>query len=218
MRNGGGPSKLVSTSAARSANGEDWDVMENRDALQVIHIAQLGPERQPPPGIFPVHDEAYTGPDYGFVRSQAEVPTTWRRWPVDLVTVPNRPLQSDHGPTITAENFASILCEGAAVAEGDGPIVVPEGPPFSWRGALYVVDSIARVLSAGVVPELRESDCEKLDSPAWIAKTLAAIEDRIATDRALLEQWRTRDLTPPMSRGSLSASGQREASPSGLPT
>ena len=174
-------------------NGEDWDVMENREALQVIHIAELGPERQPPPGIFPVHDEGYTGPDFGFVRSQAEVPTTWRRWPVDVVTAPNHVLQSDHGATIIPDRFASTLYEGATVADGDGPIVVPEGPPFSWRGALYVTDSIARVLSAAVVPELRPTDVEKLDSPAWITKTLAAIDDRLAKDRIALEQWATRD-------------------------
>jgi hypothetical protein len=53
-------------------NGEDWDVMSNPAALQVLHISELGPERQPPPRIRPVHDETYTGPDYGFVRSQAE--------------------------------------------------------------------------------------------------------------------------------------------------
>ena len=88
-------------------NGEDWDVMSNPEALQVIHITELGSERQPPPGMLPVHDETHTGPDYGFVRNQADVPTVWRRWPVDLVTVPNRPVTRDGGPTITPENFAS---------------------------------------------------------------------------------------------------------------
>ena len=52
--------------------------------------SELGPERAPPPGIHPVHDEIYTGPDYGFVRAQEDIPTVWRRWPVDLVTIPNR--------------------------------------------------------------------------------------------------------------------------------
>ena len=102
-------------------NGEDWDVMENPEALQVIHITDLGPEREPPPGILPVHDETYTGPDYGFVRSQADVPSLWRRWPVDLVPVRNHPVTSDRGVTITPARFASILYENAVVAEGGWP-------------------------------------------------------------------------------------------------
>ena len=169
--------------------GEDWDVMSNPAALQVLHTSELGAERQPPPQIRPVHDETYTGPDYSFVRSQAEVPTVWRRWPVDLVTVPNRPTTRDGIATITPENFASILYENAPVREKKGRIVVPEGPPFSWRGALYVVDSIARVLASGRWPELRDADREKFNSTAWAERTQSAIAERIADDRKALHQW-----------------------------
>jgi hypothetical protein len=161
--------------------------------LQVIHITELGSERQPPPGMLPVHDETYTGPDYGFVRNQADVPTVWRRWPVDLVTVPNRPVTRDGGPTITPENFASVLYENAAVADEKGPPVVPQTPPFSWRGAVYVVDSIARALSSDRFPELRESDREKLNSPVWVDQTRTAMNERIVNDKRLLEQWDTRE-------------------------
>ena len=174
-------------------NGEDWDVMSNPEALQVIHITELGSERQPPSGILPVHDETYTGPDYGFVRSQAEVPTVWRRWPVDVVTVPNRPVTRDGAPTITPENFASALYERASVADEKGPPVIPERPPFSWRGALYVVDSIARVLSSSKFPELRESDRATLTSPAWVDQITVAIDARTTDDKRLLEQWDTRE-------------------------
>ena len=174
-------------------NGEDWDVMSNPAALQVLHISELGPERQPPPGILPVHDETYTGPDYGFVRSQADVPTVWRRWPVDLVTVPNRPTTRDGIATITPENFAPILYENAPVKEGKGPIVAPEVAPFSWRGALYVVDSIGRVLSSDRWPELRDADREKLNSTTWVEQTKSAIAERIATDEKALQQWDARE-------------------------
>ena len=174
-------------------NGEDWDEMANREALQVIHIAQLGSERQPPAGILPVHDEMYTGPDYGFVRSQADVPTVWRRWPVDLVTVPNRPIEGERGVTITPERFASLLYEDAEVAEEKRAFVVPEGPPFSWRGALYVADSIARTLTSGRFAELREADREKVNSPAWVEQTVAAIRERIASDERSLSEWDARE-------------------------
>jgi hypothetical protein len=173
-------------------NGEDWDVMSNPEALQVLHISELGAERRPPPGIRPVHDETYTGPDYGFVRNQADIPTIWRRWPVDLVTVSNRPTTRDGIATITPENFAPILYENASVKEGKGPIVVPDGPPFSWRGALYIVDSIARLLSSGRWPELREADREKFNSTSWVEQTKSAVAERIATDEKLLDQWDSR--------------------------
>jgi len=96
----------------------------------------------------------YTGPDYGFVRSQADVPTVWRRWPVDLVAVPNRPIEGERGVTITPERFASLLYEDAEVADEKRAFVVPDGPPFSWRGVLYVADSIARTLTSGRFAEL----------------------------------------------------------------
>ena len=175
-------------------NGEDWDVMDNPEALQVIHITELGSERQPPQGILPVHDEMYTGPDYGFVRTQAEVPTVWRRWPVDLVTVPNSPVTRGGSLTIIPENFASKLYENASVADERGQPVVPQVAPFSWRGALYVVDSIVRALSSGKFPELRETDREKLNSPEWVAQTGAAIDKRITDDEAALKQWDAREL------------------------
>ena len=187
-------------------NGEDWDVMSNPEALQVIHITELGSERQPPPGILPVHDEMYTGPDYGFVRSQADVPTIWRRWPVDLVTVPNRPVTRDGAPTITPENFAAALYENAAVADEKGPRVVPETPPFSWRGALYVVDSVTRALSSNRFPELREADREKLNTPGWADRITAAIGEHIANHKRSLEKWDT----PEFDSGDAKGRAQRD--------
>ena len=187
-------------------NGEDWDVMENPEALQVLHIPELGPERQPPPGALPVHNEIYTGPDYGFVRSQADVPAVWRRWPVDLVPFPNRPMTRDGAVTITPEKFASILYENAPVVEERGAIRVPEGPPFSWRGALYVVDSVARSLSGTRWPELRDADRDKLNSPASIEQMTAAIDERVAADKQALHQWDVREIDA----GDAKALGQRE--------
>ena len=193
-------------------NGEDWDVMSNPDALQVLHIPELGPERQPPPGLLPVHDETYTGPDYGFVRSQADVPAVWRRWPVDIVTVPNRPMTRDGIATITPEGFASILYENAQVAEGKSNFVTPEGPPFSWRGALYVVDSVTRALSSTRWTQLKDADREKLNSRAWIDQTTAAIAETIAKYRTSLEQWDVREFEP----GDAKGAAQRDAAKKSL--
>src|SRR5262249_4332957 len=64
-------------------------VPEGPDALRVLHVEALGRERQPPADLGPVHDGMYTGFDYHYCRTADEVPRRWRRWPVDLVVVPN---------------------------------------------------------------------------------------------------------------------------------
>jgi hypothetical protein len=158
-------------------NAQNWDGMVDSELVRVLHIAELGPERGPPPGIYPVHDETYTGPDYGFVRAQEDVPSVWRRWPVDLVTIPNQVIEGASSPTVIPENFASILYAGAPVKEGR--IDPPGTAPFSWRGALYVVDSIARVLAKDHKPRLDDVRA-KLDGPGWIADAMDRIDAEIA--------------------------------------
>ena len=159
-------------------NGQDWDVMENSAAVRVLHIAELGPERAPPPGIHPVHDEVYTGPDYGFVRTQEDIPTVWRRWPVDLVTIPNRVIEGAQTPAIIPQNFASILYDGAPVQD-EGRVEPPWKAPFTWRGALYVVDSIARVLAKEHTLRL-DNVRAKLSAPGWIADAINRTDAQLA--------------------------------------
>lgn len=148
------------------------------DAFKVLHIDALGPEREPPFDLGPVHDGVYTGPDYGFVRAQQDIPTVWRRWPVDLVTIPNRVIEGARTPTIIPQNFASILYDVAPVND-EGRVEPPGKTPFSWRGALYVVDSIARVLAKE--HELRlDNDRKKLSAPGWITDAINRTDAQIA--------------------------------------
>jgi hypothetical protein len=151
--------------------------MDNGAAVRVLHIAELGPERAPPPGIHPVHDEMYTGPDYGFVRTQQDIPTVWRRWPVDLVTIPNRVIEGAPTPAIIPQSFASILYDGAPVKD-EGRAEPPGKAPCSWRGALYVVDSIARVLAKE--HEMRFDLVRgKPSGPGWIADAINRTDAQI---------------------------------------
>jgi hypothetical protein len=161
------------------------DVMENPEAIRVLHIAELGPERTPPPGVYPVRDEVYTGPNYGFVRTRQDIPTAWRRWPVDLVTIPNRAIEGAPTPRIIPENFASILYDGAPVKE-EGRVEPPWTAPFTWRGALYVVDSIARVLAKEHKLRVLDREWEKLSTPGWIADAISRTDAEIAK---LLGSW-----------------------------
>ncbi len=160
-------------------NAQECGVREDGETIRVLHIAKLGPERAPPPGIQPVRDEAYTGADYGFVRSQAEVPTTWRRWPVDLVTIPNQVVRRECNPHIVPEKFSSILYDGAPT--NDEFVRPPAAAPFCWRGALYVVDSITRVLgNKRHMPTLDARLREQVASPGFIAGAIDRIDAEIA--------------------------------------
>jgi hypothetical protein len=162
-------------------NAQDWNVEEDSETIRVLHISELGPERAPPPGIHPVRDEMYSGADYDFVRTQADIPVTWRRWPVDLVTIPNRVIRHDRIPRtiprIVPESFSSILYDGAPAK--DGYTEPPGAAPFSWRGALYVVDSIARMKR--YTPTLGDVRVrEQLARAGFIADTANRIDAEIA--------------------------------------
>ena len=66
--------------------------------------------------------------------------------PGNFVTIPNQVVRRDSNPHILPEKFSSILYDGAPT-DDEFHVRPPEAAPFSWRGALYGVDSIARVLS-----------------------------------------------------------------------
>lgn len=157
-------------------NGQDWDTFDNPEAVQVLHIDALGPERAPPPGIRPVYDEMCVGPDYDFVRNQEEIPAKWRRWPVDVVAITNQLVEGAGRPTIIPDDFALELYDGAPVGE---QLYHPQvRMPFSWRGALYIVDSVARVLATPHAPQydpLREQVFE----PGWIGAAIERVDAEI---------------------------------------
>ncbi|MDZ4866252.1 MAG: DUF1963 domain-containing protein, partial [Alphaproteobacteria bacterium] len=165
-------------------------VPEGSDAFRVLHVDALGAEREVPRDLSAVYDGVYTGPAYDHFRSIADIPSTWRRWPVDVVVVPNE-IREEEGRTLAAPpNFAQILYEDRPVAPDKQRPSDPE--PFSWRGALYVVDSIERSL-AKPLSELRIPDklVERLNQPGYIGTIVPALDAEDAQweqkYRALLE-------------------------------
>jgi uncharacterized protein YwqG len=154
-------------------------VPEGADAFRVLHVDALGVERQAPRDLGPVHDGVYTGPSYDYCRSIEDVPSMWRRWPVDLIVVPNQICKEGNRTQVAPENFAQILYEGRPVAQERQRPRDPE--PFSWRGALYVVDSIERSLAAPL-SELRipEKLVERLNEPGYIETIVPALEAKEA--------------------------------------
>ena len=165
-------------------------VPEGPDAFRILHVDALGPERKPPADLGPVYDGMYTDPGYGYCRSLAEVPSLWRRWPVDLVVVANTLTKEDNRTVVAPDNFAEILYAGQRVVPYRERPSDPE--PFTWRGALYVLDSIERSV-ASPLDELRIPDklVERLNQPGYIGSIIAALDADdakwAASSRSLLE-------------------------------
>jgi hypothetical protein len=163
-------------------------VPEGPDAFRVLYVDTLGPERKPPADLGPVHDGVYTGPSYDYCRTIDEVPSVWRRWPVDLVVVPNNIAREGNRTIVAPDNFAEILYAGQRVAPDRQRPSDPE--PFTWRGALYVLDSIERS-KARPLDEVRIPDTlvEKLNRPGYISSILAAAEAEDAKWAASSRPW-----------------------------
>ncbi|MHC2335158.1 DUF1963 domain-containing protein [Bradyrhizobium sp. USDA 4454] len=153
-------------------------VPEGPDALCVLHVDALGSERQAPADLGPVHDGMYSGPSYDYCRSVDEVPDRWRRWPVDLVVVANEARIEGQRTRVAPDNFAQVLYAGQPVASDGQRPAEPE--PFTWRGALYVLDTIARAYAKPAKPpaesQIPDWLVERLNQPGYIGSILAAVE------------------------------------------
>ncbi len=151
--------------------------------FRVLHNAELGEVRAPPENLPPVVIPDLASGDYPWCATAEQFPGTWRRWPVDLVAVANDAHDDGYRISVTPQDFAAQLHDGAEVAEGRPEL--GDTPPFSWRGALYVVDSILRSLiqppsAYGVAPAQREA----LDRPGFVASIIPEL-------RAREQEWLT---------------------------
>jgi len=159
---------------------------DHPDASRVIHIAELGPERLPPADICPVHDGIGTGSRFAGWMAQADVPPIWRRWPVDIVSVPNQ-LVVAHGRSLaTPAGFAEMLYDDAPVA--DDTVRPPLVEPFSWRCVGYGWQGLADALS--VLPGTLQNTplfLERLAEQGGVATLLEQFDQRPdAADRPRL--------------------------------
>lgn len=149
------------------------------DALRVLHIESLGPERAAPVDLGPVDDGEHRGSDdYKYCRSPADIPSTWRRWPVDLVAVADEALEEEDDVTRdTASNLEMLLHKGLPIANA-----APQDPqPFTWRGAVYVLNVCERPLAASLSNlKLDKGFVSRLLKPGHVKTILAEFDERYA--------------------------------------
>ena len=163
---------------------------DGNDAFRVLYVATLGTERAAPADLGPVHDGVYTGARYDYC-APGEVPNVWRRWPVDCVTVTNtiRPVGSQR-MVAAPENFAASLYPDQPIAADGQWSPVPE--PFTWRGALHVLNGLSRSYSTKH-PDFRVSDrvVEGMRQPGLRESVLRVIDEKeqhwLERNRAFVE-------------------------------
>lgn len=158
------------------------------EGYRVIHTQSLGVERELPQDLGPVHDGGYAGPGYRYLEETSEVPRTWRRWPVDFVTVPNRLYQDEKGfECVTPDHFAKTLYSRQNVSEELRP---PVPDPFTDEMALAVLASIrTRLGKHSLKPEWDEDVIEGLKDPdafASLRKDIPALKRNLEELRASL--------------------------------
>lgn len=148
------------------------------EGYRVIHTQSLGVERELPQDLGPVHDGTFSGPNYGYLEGIDEIPRSWRRWPVDFVTVPNRLLEDENGvQRVTPDHFAATLYAGQEVSDAERP---PVPDPFTEQMALAILTSIrTRLGKHPLKPEWNDEVIEGLMNPdafASLKKDIPALK------------------------------------------
>ena len=153
---------------------------DSKGERRVLHIEELGEEREPPADSPPVHDRMYTGGSYSWLPDD-EVPAHWRRWPVDLVEFANELHENEHGyPAATPDDFAHILYEGQPVSEEERPSNLPTLRALTYGQAVASVRALAAKMRGNPRPPIDDKAREALLAEGGHALLLGGIRDNLA--------------------------------------
>jgi hypothetical protein len=122
---------------------------EGEGMRRVLYTTERGTERQPPFDCGPVHDKVYTGGSYNWLEKD-DVPSFWRRWPVDIVTMPNAlTLHEEDGSTwktASPDNLSDILYADVPYSKTEFAGPMPRLRPLTFGQARDAVVALAQSL------------------------------------------------------------------------
>ncbi|CAI9403660.1 hypothetical protein ANOBCDAF_04463 [Pleomorphomonas sp. T1.2MG-36] len=159
------------------------DILQQEDlsadgAVQVLHVDQLGVERQPPEDMSTVRHAMSDLIGYE-AEFRPGVPKMWRKWPVDLVAQDYTPSDEEEGgpPPVSGEELYGAPADDRGMAPYE-----PDGKrPLTWRGALYFVEGIVRDYK-------RENFVQRSQADDWMRRVIPRHEpDEPLGDRD--RQW-----------------------------
>lgn len=173
---------------------------DTEGSRRVLWTTELGSERQPPFDCGPVHDKIYTGGSYNWLAVD-DIPAFWRRWPVDIVKMPNAlTVHEEEGSstrkTASPENLAEILYADVPLSKTEFSAPMPRLRPLTFGQARASVEAMARSLRFDVRPPIDDKARELLLAEGGHTNLLADLE----TNRERLAAMPTENLEPQQAR------------------
>ncbi|QDH33908.1 DUF1963 domain-containing protein [Porphyrobacter sp. YT40] len=122
---------------------------EGKGLHRVIYTRKLGSERRPPFDCGPVHDKVHTGGSYNWL-DKDDIPAFWRRWPIDIVPMPNAlTLHEENGSTwksASPDNLSEVLYADVPHSKTEFASPMPRIRPLTFGQAQTAVESLAKSL------------------------------------------------------------------------
>lgn len=151
---------------------------------KVIHIDQLGPERTPPGDISGVKDLIYAGADYDDARDEDDVPSIWRKWPIDLVP---QKIELEPGKVVSfsARQFA-LKSTTAAELYGLDDKGVPDRldpekcPPLTWGGVVKFIRCAIKKQRKYAERTTTDQTAHLREQAGWVQTLVDNIEESLA--------------------------------------
>lgn len=161
---------------------------DDRDTYRVLYTTELGTERQPPFDCGPVHDKVYTGGSYNWLEKE-DIPAFWRRWPIDIVTMPNAlTLHEEEGSswkTASPDNLSDILYADVPYSKTEFTSPMPRLRPLTFGQAQAAVESLARSLRFKVRSPIDDKARELLLAESGHQQLIAELETNVERLRAM---------------------------------
>ncbi len=163
---------------------------------KVIHIDELGPERSPPDDILGVSDPHYAGADYDDALDETDIPTIWRKWPIDIVP---QKIELEPGKVVSfvSRSFALKSTTGKELygvddSEISDRLIPEECPPLTWGGALSFTKCAIKEQRRHANATYLDKSAELRTTPGWTAPLISGLEEDLRVQKAQLDQAKRR--------------------------
>lgn len=159
----------------------------------VIHINALGPERAAPDDLHGVHDLIMSGPNYDAAFDQSDVPSVWRKWPIDII--PQKVvLEKGKVVSFSARDFAlkSTTAQelyGIVSNADDHPRLDPlQCPPLTWHGALSFIKMAIKFQRENASRSPADPTAAFRQEPGWVNAMIGELEHDLKKPQQVLSE------------------------------
>lgn len=150
--------------------------------VQVLHLGELGPEREPPEDMGTYRNAMVDYIDYHAPVIRPGIPKMWRRWPVDVIVQEVPPPEKHDGETVWAPRPVDAeTLYGAPAQRGFLRLTVADGArPLTWRGVLQVLDGLVKAMETDLRAAQKGEVTPQVVEPGFVAGVMAKARDRLA--------------------------------------